>query len=251
MTNRLLTILVLLLTTTVLFAQDYSMSLENLTKVSVSAETTIFVKPHDKPTLLIMESENARTNEKAQGLTSINNRGSDNTNFGVEVKKEGNLLLVTGLRERREGGLVIYLPKTMDISVESLANNEIYVTGFSSEIETINYHGATILVDITGPIVVENGNGNVSIQFKELNQSSPMSVVTENGDIDIKLPATTQANITSKVPRGEFYTDFDFERISKSEARAYNRSVKGKINSGGVEINLQNLKGNIYLRKVD
>ena len=250
---KLRTTLALCLLTTSLFAQDYSMSLEGITKVSISAETTIVVRQHDKATFLIKETENYKDvpTEKSKGLKAINSAGTDNTAYGVEVKKEGNLLIVKGLRGRREANLVVYLPKSMDMFVESLDNNEIYIDGFSSEIEVINYQGATILTNITGPIVAENNNGNIIVEFYELNRESPTSIVAENGDIDIKMPANAAANITSKTPRGDFFTDFDVVMEKERVTRSSGRSVKGKLNNGGVEINLQNLKGNIYLRKLE
>ena len=235
-----------------LSAQDYSISLEGITKVVVSAETNISIKSHDKAILLLRESENFRNviSEKTKGLKSIGTRGTDNTNFGVEVKKEGTLLIVNGVRDRIESNLIIHLPKNMNISVESLANNDIYIDGFDSEIEAINHLGEIRLTNLTGPIVAENNNGNVTAEFSELNQSSPTSIIASNGEIDIKLPATTPANITSKILRGDLYTDFDFSQREENSTRRGTRSIIGELNNGGVNIFLQNLKGNIYIRKL-
>ncbi|MFY9243103.1 MAG: DUF4097 family beta strand repeat-containing protein [Polaribacter sp.] len=228
------------------------MPLDGITKVIISSETTIVVKAHNDTTFLIKASENYRDidSEKSIGLKKITGRGDNNTSYGVEVIKEGKFLMVTGLRVRGESNLVIHLPKSMNMSVESLANNEIYIDGFSSEIEAVNHQGATILSNLTGPIVAENGNGNITVFFSILNQSSPTSIVADNGDIDIRMPSDASANISAKTPRGEFYSDFDIE-LGKEKPKATNiRALKGKINNGGVEINIQNLKGNIYLRQL-
>ncbi|MBV7270727.1 DUF4097 family beta strand repeat-containing protein [Winogradskyella luteola] len=252
MKNKIFTTFALLIITATAFAQDYSMSLKGITKVIISSETTIVVKPHDSITFLMKASENYRNPnaEKSKGLKKISGSGDDNTNYGVEVIKEGTLLIVKGLRERRASNLVIHLPKNMNISVESLANNEIYIDGFSAEVETINHHGETLLANINGPIVAENGNGNITVIFSTLNQLYPMSIVADNGDIDIRMPQDASATIISKTPRGEFYSDFDIEVINESSIQKNKRSVKGKINKGGVEISIQNLKGNIYLRQL-
>lgn len=252
MENKIYATFALLLITATLFAQDFSMTLEGITKVIVSSETTIVIKSHDTSTLLIKASENYRNpnTEKSKGLKNIIGRGDDNTNYGVEVIKEGTFLMVKGLRERRASNLVIHLPKYINMSVKSLANNEIYIDGFSAEIEAINHHGATVLSNITGPIVAENGNGNITVIFSTLNQSYPMSIIADNGDIDISMPSDAATTISAKTPRGEFYSDFDIELINENNTRKNNRSVKGKINKGGIEINIQNLKGNIYLRQL-
>ena len=249
MKNKILTTIALLLIN-VICAQDYTMSLEGITKVVISSETIIIVKPNDDSTFLIKASENYRNNiaEKSKGLKSISNVGNDNTNYGVEVKKEGNRLIVKGLRERREASLVIRLPKTINVSVESLANNGVYVSGFNSEIEVINHHGETLLSEITGPIVAENGNGSIKVIFSTLNQSSPMSIVADNGDIDVSMPSKASATIHAKTPRGEFFTDFDLT-LDRATTSTRVKTVKGNLNNGGVTISLQNLKGNIYLRQ--
>lgn len=252
MKNKIFTTFALLIVTATVFAQDYSISLEGITKVVISAETTIVIRSHDTNTFLIKASENNRSpnTEKSKGLKKISGIGDDNTNYGVEVIKEGSFLMVKGLRERRASHLVIHLPKNINMSVESLANNEIYIDEFSAEIEAINHHGETVLSNITGPIVAESGNGNITVSFSTLNQLYPMSIIADNGDIDIRMPSSTSANISAKTPRGEFYSDFDIELINEDSIRKNSRTVIGKINEGGIDINIQNLKGNIYLRQL-
>ncbi|EDP70747.1 hypothetical protein FBALC1_08308 [Flavobacteriales bacterium ALC-1] len=252
MKNKIFTIVALLIITATAFAQDYSMSLEGITKVIISSETTIVIKSHDTSTFLIKASENYRdiNSEKSKGLKKISGRGNNNTDYGVEVVKQGTSLVVKGLRERRASNLVIHLPKDINMSVESLANNDIYIDGFNAEIEAVNHHGDTVLSNITGPIVSENGNGNIKVIFSTLNQSYPMSIIANNGDIDITMPLDASTTISAKTPRGEFYSDFDIKVINENTIRKNNRSIKGVINKGGVEINLQNLKGNIYLRQL-
>ncbi len=251
MKNKIFVSIILLITSVTVLAQDYSMSLEGITKVIISSETTIVIKSHDTSTLLIKASENYKdiNSEQSKGLKRISGRGNNNTDYGVEVLKQGTSLIVTGLRERRASNLVIYLPKDINMSVESLANNEIYIDGFNAEIEVINHHGDTVLSNITGPIVSENGNGSIKVVFSTLNQSCPMSIIANNGDIDITMPIDASATISAKTPRGEFYSDFNINAINENNIRKNNRNIKGVLNKGGVEINLQNLKGNIYLRQ--
>ncbi|MEM9822999.1 MAG: DUF4097 family beta strand repeat-containing protein [Bacteroidota bacterium] len=232
-----------------LLAQDYEMTLEGISKVIISAETTIILKTHERNSFLIKEFENVRDIHQGQanGLRRLSNRGSANTAYGLEIQKSGALLIVKGLRERREANLVIHLPKDINISVESLANNEIYIDGFHAEIEAINHLGTIVLTDVTGPIVAENDNGNVRVVFGVLDQSYPISLLTSNGDIDVRMPATSNATLRAKTLRGDFYTDFDV--VPEYESDTNNRLIRGNINGGGVKMNLQNLKGDIYLRK--
>ena len=157
--------------------------------------------------------------------------------------------MVTCLLYEYAADLVIYLPMDMDIFVENLNRKDIIVEGFTSEVVARNDRGDIILTNLTGPIVAENDAGNVNIRFSELSQSSPTSIVVVSGDIDISMPRDAQANITSKVNRGEFYTDFDINPIFEKNDRSDARKFVGKLNDGGVGLFLHNLKGDIYLRK--
>lgn len=241
----------LYLLTAKLEAQDFRYPLNQIKRVSVSSESTIMIKSHDSPTLLIKERENAgrKRPDKAAGLNAVFSEGEDNTGYGVEISVEQSTLMVTGLLNEYAAELVLYLPRNMDIYVKSMNRNDIIVDGFTSEVVARNNRGEIILTNLTGPIVAENGSGNVNIRFSELSQSSPTSIVVVSGDIDISMPLDAQVNITSKVNRGEFYTDFDINPIFEGNDRTNARKVVGKLNDGGVGLFLHNLKGDIYLRK--
>lgn len=234
-----------------LVAQSYAHDLTGIAKVVISLEADVKIYAHEETTFLIPEEENKRRkrSKEAEGLTSLTNRGEDNTNYGVEVKREGNQLMVTGLRDRRAPDLVLRLPKDMNVSVEVLHLSDIYVEGFQSEIEAINDLGDIILKNITGPVVSQNRNGNTIAVFTEINQASPSSLVATGGDIILRLPPTAGVNIRSRTPRGEFLTDFKVA-LTQRTFQNDNRTIVGTINGGGVSFDLRSINGNIYLRKI-
>jgi len=235
-----------------LTAQDFEYPLKDITKVLIGSKNSVMVKSHDQATLLIKELENEKnkTPKKAAGLKPIFQEGEDNTTYGVEIKKENTELIVTSLLNRRAAPFVLYLPAGIDLYVESLTTSDITINGFTSEVEVKNFKGEIILTNLTGPIVAENDKGNILVTFSSLNQSSPTSIVTVSGDIDIALPKDVQANIVSKIPTGEFYTDFDLNQTVERNPRTNARTVKGTLNNGGVELFIQNFNGNVYLRKL-
>lgn len=248
--SRSMLVLMILFSNT-LIAQDYKASLEGITKVRIISETTLQIKPSNTDLLIIKESENNRNNtpEKPEGLKSMGSFESDNTGYGVYLTKVGSVLSLKGLRDRTSEDLVVNIPRDMDISLEIIDNNDIYLEGFTSTVEAKVHNGGIYLKNVTGPIVAENKVGEISVVFGELNQSYPMSIVSMNGDIDISIPSGAKANVTVKVPRGDFMTDFDVNRKEDFEGRVA-RSIQTKINGGGVELMLHTLKGNIYLRKI-
>lgn len=245
----LLTIHVFILSISAPKAQDFIHNLDGISKVIIKAENDIQVMMHDQTTLRIKESTNDqhKKSKKAKGLKLTSSKGNDNTGLGIEIKQENSHLVLLGLLDRKASALVIHLPKSMNIYVESLVNSDITINGFESEIEAKNHTGDIFLTDLTGPIVAENVNGDVSIVFSELSQKSPTSIVVVNGNIEIEMSKHSKANITSKITGGEFYTDFEMNPTIKRKANT--RSITGKINKGGVEVFLRNLEGNIYLKK--
>lgn len=233
-------------------AQDYTTDLIGIQKVYIESETTIVLKSHDLDQLLINEIENFRTlvPEKANGLQSFQGQGSDNTGYGVAVSKGGSALKLTGLRDRRTANLVVYVPKNMDVSLKTLGNNDLIVTNFISEIEAKTYNGDIYLYNVTGPIIAESKVGNINVLFDEINQSSPISIISSNGDVDITLPENSKADLTIRTPRGELYTDFDLLKTeSNADQIVERRTLQTKLNGGGVLVILQTLKGNLFLRK--
>ena len=250
---RSLILLFISLITISLNAQDYTCDLKGIDKVVITSEAPIRLKIHQVREFLIKEAENEDhlVPEKARGLKSVTQDGTDNTNFGVEVNRIENKLVVKCLLDERSKDLVIRLPKDLNVSIEVMDLMDIYVDGFSSEIEAINSRGDIVLTNITGPIVVENDRGNVIVEFSEVNQGLPSSIVVARGEIDIKMPANSKVNFRSKTPVGDFYTDFDFTSSTGIGSRYRELGVSGTINNGGVFMDLQNLKGDIYLRKLE
>lgn len=234
-----------------LMAQDYTHVLDGITKVVITAEASIVIKAHAEDYLLMQEAENSQRKvpAAAKGLTSLTDKGQDNTNYGVAVQQSGSVLHLTGLRNRLAADLVVRLPSTINLSLEVLNNNDIHVSGIQSEIEAINKNGEIILRDITGPVVTENRNGNTRILFTTLSQASPSSCVASNGDIDISLPTETPVTISFKSPRGDFYTDFAIQLPQKIKSDDHQRTLVGTINEGGVSLNLYSAGGDIFLRK--
>ncbi|MEL7163624.1 MAG: hypothetical protein AAFN92_22895, partial [Bacteroidota bacterium] len=121
---RQLLLIMMTLPLLTLMAQDYTHDLTGITKVVISVTTNVNLYAYEGPAFLIPEAENGRRKkpEAAAGLTSLTSPGEDNTNYGVEIIREGSQLIVTGLGDRRAGRLVIRLPKDLNISVEALSN---------------------------------------------------------------------------------------------------------------------------------
>ena len=235
------------------FAQDFSMSTEGIRQVRIVSETTVIVRAHERAEVVIPESENQRRPNRSASteLRRVRSGKEDNTDFGVNASEVASVLVLTGLDDRTAGDLVVYLPESMDVSVEVLENNDIVVSGFSSAVDAKTYNGDITLAGVTGPVIAENNVGDIRISFSALAQNVPMSVMATNGDVDVSLPATAQARLTVSTPRGELLTDMSLDvqdvEIPGSQGR---NTVEALLNAGGVHITLRTLKGNVHVRRM-
>ncbi|NAS31744.1 DUF4097 family beta strand repeat protein [Flavobacteriaceae bacterium R38] len=229
--------------------KNYTQSLQGVNWVKIEAGTNIVVKTHNKNELLI-KGQSYKVPEKAKGLKRINGGGEDNTGIGFYVAKEGSDLIVKNA-SRRNRDFEIYLPASQNISVNGTWLGDIEIYGFTGEIEAkAESVGNITIEDVTGPIIANSNTGTIQVLFNKVNQSSPISISSATGKLDVSLPSNTSADVSLRSTMGEIYTNFDLKMPDKDGLRAISsQRINGTINKGGVEINLRSSTGNIYLRK--
>jgi hypothetical protein len=198
------------------------------------------------------DHEHEGQNDRSKGLKAVYSGGMDNTGFGMSIEQEGNVLRIKDLKSwMQRHGLQITLPKTMDIYLDCGNLGSAVIEGFSSEIEVNTNVGGIRLKDVTGPVTAHTSTGLVEVKFTNVNQSSPISLSSSTGVVDVSLPANTKANLELRSTMGSVFTDFDLEMPREDGMRnvGANRKIVGKLNNGGVKIVLRSSTGNIYLRK--
>ncbi|MFP2995486.1 DUF4097 family beta strand repeat-containing protein [Spongiivirga sp. MCCC 1A20706] len=232
-------------------AQDFKQSLQGITKVKLMSTNDIIVKSHDKNEILI-ESNGHKRPEKAKGLKAIYAGGTDNTGLGINVEKNGDVLEVTNLKNMHGPKMVVYISESVAVHAECKTVGDLNISGFKSEIEVKATAGTIKILDVTGPVIAKASAGDITVEFSKVNQSSPISIYSSAGDVDIKLPANTAANLDLRSTMGEIYTDFDLKFSNEKKDMKIlsgRRHLKTEINNGGVGITLRSSVGDIYLRK--
>jgi len=244
-----ITFLALLFCVSINAQKDYTKSLEGIEWVKIESKNDINVKTHSGKELLIKGGSRSHVPKRAQGLKLVGEAGTDNTDAGFYVIKEGNTLIVRNLKksERAE----IYLPSSQNISVVTTWQGDIEIDGFLGEIEaSARLNGGISIQNISGPLTANSLNGTIDVKFVKVNQSSPITIYSTNGALDISLPENTPANISLRTTNGEVYTNFDLKMPDKKGLKAIvSKRVVGSINNGGVKIQLKTTNGNMYLRK--
>ncbi|PCJ98940.1 MAG: hypothetical protein COA50_01525 [Flavobacteriaceae bacterium] len=244
-----ITVLTCFFCATINAQEDYTKALGGIEWVKIASNANVTVKTHSSNELLIKVGSSYKTPERAKGLKLVGEGGSDNTNVGFYVIKEGNNLIVRNLRKSKAAE--IYLPASQNISVKTNWQGNIKIVGFKGEIEaSAELNGSIGIEDVSGPITVNSLNGQIEVLFAEVSQSSPITINTINGAIDITLPENTPANLSLGSLNGDIYSNFELPTLEKDGLKSIGRSkIKSSINNGGVKISLSSINGSIYLRK--
>jgi DUF4097 and DUF4098 domain-containing protein YvlB len=182
---------------------------------------------------------------------------------GLNVEAENNQVRVSTDSTRRTVDLTLTVPVHTSLSLHTVNNGNITVSGVDGELDVNDINGEVTLKDISGSAVAHALNGRVLVTFNRVNAQKPMAFSSMNGDIDVTFPADMKATLSMRTDNGEVYSDFDIQlqtanpqptvEDGRGKGGKYvvkvEKTVRGNINGGGQEIQLKNFNGNIYIRK--
>lgn len=191
--------------------------------------------------------------ERAAGLRAINGMGlDDNTGLGINVTDKGNVVEVRQLKKMDSPDVKILVPKGVIVSFshQSQYGGEVKFKNMENEIEISASYNSIELENITGPLTAKTVYGHIEADFSQ-NVKGPLSIVSIYGYVDVTLPLTTKANLKMSTSYGEILVapEFKIDIEKTGEMVQYNDRVNGKINGGGMNIDLRSDYSKIYLRK--
>ncbi len=191
--------------------------------------------------------------EKAQGLKPLSSGGEENTGIGLSISQEGNQISLSAAhREADEAEYTLYVPKDLKLKIDynSWQAGDVSIEGMANEVEAKSQVGDLEFVDVTGPIVAHTLSSDIEVTFSSLNQSSPSSLSSTSGDIDVTMPESTKGIFKMSTVSGGVYTDHDFDLgDEENRRRMVGDKATGELNGGGVEVTLRTVSGDIYIRK--
>jgi hypothetical protein len=193
--------------------------------------------------------------EKAKGLKPLSATGPENTGIGLSMKQEGNKISLSGAhREADNADYVMYLPKNLKLKIDynSWQAGDVVIKGMAGEVEAKSQVGDLEFIDVTGPIVAHTLSSDLEVTFTSLSSTSPTSLSSTSGDIDVTLPASVKGTFKMATVSGGVYTGFDFDFGEDANIkRVGGQNATGKLNGGGVEVSLKTVSGDIYVRKAE
>lgn len=212
---------------------------------------------HNGDEVIIESRDYVAPPKRAEGLKPLYNQVEDNTKLGLSVTKTNNTLSIKNA-SRTSANYVIRVPKNASVVYKETTwqGGNLSIADLTGEIELKMNNSDVALNNVSGPVVANNTNGSIQIVFSSLNQNKPSAISTVNGEIDVTLPASNKANLKLKSMQGEIYTDFNMEVKREKEKDEEGLeliggggNIDGKINGGGVEISVQSISSDIFIRK--
>ena len=179
----------------------------------------------------------------------------------ITAKEKDNIVSVNTESWKKRIDLSIKIPANFDLHLHTI-HGEINVRSVEGSMEISGVNGGVSLDEISGSVVCNTVNGSVNVRFVKMDEDTPMSFVTLNGNVDVTLPASAKVSAKMKSDQGEIYTDFDMEMKSGNNQVKRGRDcndcnyeitvnpwVFGEINNGGPEFTFKNMNGDILIRK--
>jgi DUF4097 and DUF4098 domain-containing protein YvlB len=202
--------------------------------------------------------DEAHTGGRAEGMKRI-----PMTSTGLNIEAENNNVRVSTDSYQRTVDLTITVPIHTSVSLHSVNDGNIVVSGVDGDLDVNNVNGAVDLKNVGGSVVAHALNGHVVATLNRVDPQKPMAFSSLNGDIDVTFPPDLKANVSLRTDNGEVYSDFDVKvqptapqqtvEDNRGKGGKYkvqiDKNVRGTINGGGQEIQFKNFNGNIYIRR--
>jgi hypothetical protein len=193
----------------------------------------------------------------------------------VVAEKRGDKVVVTTEYPERKGFLSflpgrdwefkvdyeVYVPRKVFLEIESrngdievgktvggaelvTRNGYINAEGLTGEIKASSRNGDIKLSFLAGGASASTRNGHIKVGFVELSSERKLRFSSRNGDIELLFPPDIKADIYLSSEYGSIYTDFPLtvERVRK-------KVLRGKINKGGVSVEVETRNGTIRIKK--
>jgi hypothetical protein len=214
------------------------------------------VEGHNGNEIIFSSLDNDRDEDednRSKGLRAINGSGlDDNTGLGINVADKGNVVEVYQLKKMNSPEIKILVPKGVIVSYEhsSQYGGDAVFKNLENEIEISTHYNSVELENITGPVTAKVIYGHIEANFSQ-NVKGPLSLVSIYGYVDVTLPLATKANLKLATSYGEILVAPEYKiDIDKDGGMVqYSDKVNGKINGGGMGIDIRSDYGKVYLRK--
>lgn len=140
----------------------------------------------------------------------------------------------------------VHVPRGAQLDEISLVNGSLNVAQISGEVNASLVNGKLTAHDLAGRAKLSTVNGSVNAQYQTLTNVSDVKISSVNGSIDLKLPASPNAEISASSVNGGLSSDFPIT----VQGKFMSHRMTGTLGSGGTRIDLSNVNGSSHIGPV-
>lgn len=117
----------------------------------------------------------------------------------------------------------ISVPRQMALDLKATIGGDIEVKNVEGDVTVENLNGEVTLEGLVGATIVNTMNGEVRAVYAKT-PTKPINIASMNGEVDLRVPADTKANVSLRTHNGSILTDFDEEVLkTKTEGKSSGR----------------------------
>lgn len=152
----------------------------------------------------------------------------------------------------------VHVPEHIDLTAKTVNAGRVRISSVAGNFLVRNVNGDITMEGIAGSGTAHTVNGPVKISFRQ-NPHDNSGFRTVNGDVELRFEPNLSADFRVKTLRGAIYSDFPVTALPAREVLEERRGGKHilradrftavRVSSGGPEIQVQNLNGDIRILK--
>jgi putative adhesin len=150
----------------------------------------------------------------------------------------------------------LQIPRDTEIKLKTVNAGNIHVRNVTGDYQVGNVNGGIEMKEIAGSGKVHTVNGPVRVYFRE-NPRADSDFKSLNGNVELYFQKSLSADFRFKTFNGGVYSDFPVTSLPLRAMEQERRGTKvvfrtdrfsgGRVGSGGPEIRLENLNGDIRI----
>ena len=150
----------------------------------------------------------------------------------------------------------VQVPRDTDLRIKTVNEGRVSVRDINGKFLVRNVNGDIQMRNIAGPVSARTVNGPVKISFRQ-NPSEASDFETVNGGVELQFAKDLGADFRFKTMNGAIYSDFPASAMPASSMEEEHRGAKVifranrytgvRIGSGGPQIKVENLNGDIRI----
>jgi hypothetical protein len=139
---------------------------------------------------------------------------SSSTGFTLTEQDNVVTLESAGQEYGSRASFEVTVPRDASIVVENSWGGSVHIAGISGDLEVTGTNAEVRLDRISGGAVVQTLNGRIHAAIAQLSENRPLSFTSMNGEVLIRLPAESKANVRLRTHNGSILTDFDEDSLA-------------------------------------